>query len=65
MAILAASEGRRVADTAKEMSRTREVIEPRPDHRGRFQQSYVRLINELEQRGWVPAKVAEHARRRA
>ncbi len=65
MAVLAASVGRHVADVTKEMSRTREVIDPRPDHIGRFQEPYVRLINELEHRGWLPPKVAEHARGRA
>ncbi len=65
MAVLAASVGRRVADVTKEMSRTREVIDPRPDHIGRFQEPYVRLINELEHRGWLPPKVAGHARGRA
>ena len=65
MAVLAASVGRRVADVTKEMSRTREVIDPRPDHAGRFQEPYVRLIDELEHRGWLPSKVAEHARGRA
>ena len=65
MAILAASVGRRVADVTQEMSRTREVIDPRPDRIGRFREPYVRLINELEHRGWVPTKVAEHARERA
>ncbi len=65
MAILAASVGRRVAEVTKEMSRTHEVIDPRPDHVGRFQDSYVRLIDELERRGWLPSKAAEHARGRA
>ncbi len=65
MAVLAASVGRRVADVTKEMSHTREVIDPRPDHTRRFQESYIRLINELEHRGWLPSKVAEHTRRRA
>ncbi|GAC1453990.1 MAG: FGGY-family carbohydrate kinase [Ktedonobacteraceae bacterium] len=64
MAVLAASVGRRVADVTKEMSRTREVIDPRPDHIGCFQKSYIRLIDELEHRGWLPSKVAEHARGR-
>jgi sugar (pentulose or hexulose) kinase len=65
MAVLAASVGRRVAEVTKEMSHTREVIDPRPDRMGRFQESYVRLINELEHRGWLPSKVARHARGRA
>ncbi len=65
MAVLAASVGRRVADVTKEMSRTREVIDPRPDHAGRFLESYIRLIDELERREWLPSTVAEHARGRA
>ena len=65
MAILAASEGRQVADVAATMSRTREVIEPRPDHISRFRESYVRLVEELARRGWLPALVAAHAARRA
>ena len=65
MAVLAASVGRRVADVTKEMSRTREVIDPRPDHAGRFLESYIRLIDELERKGWLPSTVAEHARGRA
>jgi len=65
MAVLAASVGRRVSEVTKEMSRTREVIDPRPDNMRRFQQPYIRLIGELEKRGWLPTNVADHARRRA
>ena len=65
MAILAASEGRKVADVAAAMSRTREVIEPRPDHVARFRESYVKLVDELARRGWLPLPVAAHARMRA
>jgi D-ribulokinase len=65
MAVLAASVGRRVADVAKEMSRTREVIHPRPERVGRFRESYMRLIGELERRGWLLSHVADHARKRA
>jgi sugar (pentulose or hexulose) kinase len=64
MAMLAASMGRRLAEVTKEMSRTREVIYPRPDRAGRFQEPYIRLINELKHRGWVSSPVAEHARKR-
>lgn len=65
MAVLAASVGRRVSEVTKEMSRTREVIDPRPDNMRRFQQPYIRLLGELEKRGWLPTNVADHARRRA
>lgn len=64
MAVLAASVGRRVAEVATEMSRIREVIDPRPDSTERFRAPYVRLVDELEHRGWLPSNVAEHARRR-
>ena len=64
MAILAASEGRQVADVAAAMSRTREVIDPRPARIDRFRASYVRLVDELEHRGWLPSAVATHARMR-
>jgi sugar (pentulose or hexulose) kinase len=65
MAILAASVGRHMAEVATEMSRIREVINPRPDHTERFREPYVRLVNELEHRGWLLANVAQHARTRA
>lgn len=65
MAVLAASPGRKVAEVAAAMVRVREVIEPRRDRRERFLEPYVRLVNELERRGWVQPNVAEHARKRA
>ena len=65
MAILAASVGRRVSDVAREMVRVREAIEPRRDRIGRFHESYLRLVEELARRGWLPPAVFEHAKRRA
>ena len=65
MAVLAASAGRSTADAAAEMVRVREVIEPRPDRVERFQEPYARLLGELEERGWLDASVASHARARA
>jgi sugar (pentulose or hexulose) kinase len=66
MAVLAAAAttGRPCADVAGEMCRTREVIEPRPDRAGRFRDPYVRLVDELERRGWLDAQLARHARER-
>jgi sugar (pentulose or hexulose) kinase len=64
MAVLAASTGRRVAEVAAEMVRVREVIDPRPDRIGLFGAPYIRLINELERRGWLQPNIAEHVRRR-
>ena len=65
MALLAASPSRGLADAASTMVRVREVIEPRADRAGRFREPYVRLVDELERRGWLPRRLAEHARARA
>ena len=64
MAVLAASPGREAADVAAEMVRIREVIEPRPDARGRFDEPYLRFVGELADRGWLAAHAANHARER-
>lgn len=61
MAVLAASQGRRVADVAAEMVRVRQTIDPRP---GRFDGAYLRLVDELARRGWLPQALAVHARER-
>jgi sugar (pentulose or hexulose) kinase len=60
-AVLAASPGRRVAETAAEMVAVRETIDPGP-HAERFDEGYLRLVGELERRGWLPAPTAAHAR---
>jgi len=65
MAVLAAATGRKVADVAGAMVRIREVIDPRPDHVGRFREPYLQLVDELALRGWVTRAVAQHAHRRA
>lgn len=65
MAVLAAAAGRKVADVAGAMVRIREVIDPRPNHAGRFRESYLRLVDEIARRGWLTTAVARHAHRRA
>ena len=52
---LIAQFGRQVAEVATAMSRTREVIDPRPDRIDQFRSSYSRLVDELEHRGWLPS----------
>jgi hypothetical protein len=42
----------------------RTVIDPRPGKAGVFDAPYLRLVGELERRGWLPAETAEHARER-
>ncbi|MBX6769972.1 MAG: carbohydrate kinase, partial [Actinomadura rubrobrunea] len=65
MAILAAygtTGAGSLADVAESMVRIRTVVEPRPGARDRFTESYHRLLDELERRGWLPADVASAAR---
>jgi len=64
MAILAAAAGHpgRVADVAAAMAPAATTIEPRATHTGRFDAAYLRLVAELEQRGWLPAPVAAYIR---
>lgn len=64
MAILAASPGRDTAEVAADMVRVRQVIEPRSALGGLFDDSYLRFVATLEQRGWLPPEPAEHARER-
>ena len=54
-----------VTFAADEMVRVREVIDPRPDRTAHFHEPYLRLVEELARRGWLPSVVARHARRRA
>jgi sugar (pentulose or hexulose) kinase len=67
MAVLAAAAvtGRPAAEVAGEMVHVREVLEPRPDRTRRFRAPYLRLVDELARRGWLPAELAAHARERA
>ena len=65
MAVLAASPGRDAAEVAARMVRVREVVEPSPGGAGRFAEPYVRFVDELERRGWLPPETARHARDRA
>ncbi|MFZ0386028.1 MAG: FGGY family carbohydrate kinase [Solirubrobacteraceae bacterium] len=65
MAILASARERRVADAAQEMVRLSACIRPRPDHVERLREPYLRLVDELERRTWLPDELAAHCRSRA
>ena len=65
MAVLAAAGERQVADAAGEMVTVREVIEPRESRAEGFLERYLRLVGELERRGWLAAALADHARARS
>ena len=62
MAVLAASPGRDPADVAAEMVRIKMTLDPREGSAGRFDEVYLRLIDELQARGWLGAALAGHAR---
>ncbi len=64
MAVLAASPSRDAAAVAAEMVHVRDTIDPRRGAPDRFDASYLRLVTELEKRGWLQTGVAEHARKR-
>ncbi|MFI0479790.1 FGGY-family carbohydrate kinase [Actinomadura sp. 9N215] len=63
-AVLAASPGRDVAEVAARMAPAGTVLDPRPEKAGLFDAPYLRLVGELERRGWLPARTAAHARER-
>ena len=65
MAVLAAADGRDVADTAVAMVRIRETLDPQPDRTRIFLEPYLRLVDELARRGWLAQNVAAHAHARA
>jgi sugar (pentulose or hexulose) kinase len=56
--------GAPVAEAAEHMVRIRTVLEPRPGRTALFAEPYARLVGELTERGWLPARVAAHARAR-
>jgi sugar (pentulose or hexulose) kinase len=65
MAVLAASQEGTTSETAADMVRVRETIEPTASSVGRYDDAYLRLVEELESRGWLEPVAAAHARERA
>ncbi|MFE9605346.1 FGGY-family carbohydrate kinase [Streptomyces hokutonensis] len=53
-----------LVDAADRMVRIRSVLRPRPSHTARFVEPYARLVDELEDRGWLPTPIATHTRTR-
>lgn len=66
MAILGAAAGdpHPVAEVAAALRPPATTVEPRTSHIGRFDAPYLRFVEELQRRGWLPAPVAAHARER-
>ncbi|MCI3225065.1 carbohydrate kinase [Streptomyces sp. NP-1717] len=54
-----------LADAAERMVGLSHVLRPDPARTARFLEPYLRMVDELERRGWLPAPVAAHARARA
>lgn len=54
-----------LADAAKRMVGLSHVLRPDPARTARFLEPYLKMVGELERRGWLPSPVATHARTRA
>ncbi|MFB6817706.1 FGGY-family carbohydrate kinase [Streptomyces sp. NPDC056347] len=68
MAVLAAygaGGARSLQAAAGRMVRLRHVLHPDPARTAWYTEPYVTLVDELERRGWLPARAAAHARTRA
>ena len=67
MAVLAraSATGRSLADAGAAMVHVEREIDPRPGRLERFRDPYARFVDELQNRGWLDAAVADHTRRRA
>ena len=65
MAILAAAKDRSLVGTAEKMIRVREKIDPRPERGEHLTELYLKLVDELLRRGWIPTGLADRARGRA
>jgi sugar (pentulose or hexulose) kinase len=65
MAVLASAGERSVADAAAGMVRVRRLVEPREGRATPLLERYLRLVAELEERGWLGRDLADHARSRA
>ncbi|ANW20203.1 FGGY-family carbohydrate kinase [Streptomyces clavuligerus] len=63
LAALGAGAAPTLAAAAGRMTRLRETV--RPEHRGRFTEPYLALVDALERRAWLPSDLAAHARTRA
>jgi D-ribulokinase len=65
MAILASAGGRTVVETARQMVHLGDTIEPRGSVSQRLREPYLKLVDELERRGWLDSELASHCRQRA
>lgn len=64
MAVLAAASRAPLDSVAAAMVRLDRTLEPRPAERDPHHEGYLRLLDLLVQRGWLPGVVAAHARER-
>jgi sugar (pentulose or hexulose) kinase len=62
VAIVAAAGRGSVTATSERMVRIKKVVEPRPSLTGRYQTTYVMLVDELERRGYIGPQLAASAR---
>jgi hypothetical protein len=62
--VLAASSRDALDSVATAMVRLDRTLEPRPAEKHPHEEGYLRLLDLLVQRGWLPGVVATHARER-
>lgn len=64
MALLAAAQDRPVTERAADMVHVRAVLDPDPAAGERYGERFAEFVAALDERGWLPDGLAEHARER-
>lgn len=65
MALLARAHESSLSEAAGALARGREVVEPDARDRDVLTEGYLRLVDALHDRGWLPGELAAHARKRS
>lgn len=65
MALLARAHGTSLAEAAGGLVRERRVIDPDPRQVNVLTEGYLTLVDALSERGWLPRRLADHARERS
>lgn len=62
VAIIAAAQGRSVAEVGEAMVTGYRTVQPRKDNAGRWHEAYVAMVDQLERRGYIRPSLASAAR---
>ncbi len=65
MAILARAGTGSLTAAAAGLVRKQRTFDPQPDRAGVYDEGYLRLVDELHRRDWLPESLADHARERS